>query len=223
MQALEHPLATVREGAVRELKRFLIGSDAGLAKAARTAAEQARDDDSRRVASAAAEILAAVALERAEPVPLPTPTPEPQPVPTPESGEKSSTAPPQIPSIEDSPRTPYTSRKDPLLWVLWIILGVIVLIVIVALVSSKTTTRNDGKVETQPAVSANTPKQPYQAQALLTEAKSWPLIVADSFDSGEASSSIESADINIEDKYGIQAGRISSGVLVFKGENATGC
>jgi len=56
-KALESQLPTVREGAVRELAPFLRGSDSGLAEAARQALEKAREDDSRRVAAAAAEIL----------------------------------------------------------------------------------------------------------------------------------------------------------------------
>jgi uncharacterized caspase-like protein len=44
-QALDSPLAAVREGAVRELARFLRGSHPALAEAARKAAEQAREDD----------------------------------------------------------------------------------------------------------------------------------------------------------------------------------
>lgn len=98
MQALDHPLARVREGAVRELGRFLQGSDAGLAKAARAAAEQASDDDSRRVASAAAEVLAAPFPAGAEPLPLPGPTQEPQHAPASKSDERSPSTPVQIPS-----------------------------------------------------------------------------------------------------------------------------
>jgi hypothetical protein len=99
MQALDHPLATVREGAVRELERFLRGSDAGLAKAARVAVEEACDDDSRRVAKAAAEVLATVVPVPPEPVPLPMPSPETQLASVPKSVEELSTGPIPISSI----------------------------------------------------------------------------------------------------------------------------
>jgi Caspase domain len=56
--ALESPFAAVREGVVRELDRLWRGSDPGLALAARTALESLKEDDSRRVSAAAAEILA---------------------------------------------------------------------------------------------------------------------------------------------------------------------
>jgi hypothetical protein len=80
-------LAPVRETAVRELARFLRGSDAGMAKAARAAAEQARDDDSRRVSTAAAEVLAAAFPVRVEPVPSLKPASKPQPAPAPTNNE----------------------------------------------------------------------------------------------------------------------------------------
>ena len=64
-QAVESPLAHVREGVVRELERLLRGSHAGLAQAARTALEGLKDDDSRRVSAAATETLAAHETQRA--------------------------------------------------------------------------------------------------------------------------------------------------------------
>ena len=58
-QAIESPFASVREGAARELDRLLRGSHAGLAQAAREALKRLADDDSRRVSTAAAGVLAA--------------------------------------------------------------------------------------------------------------------------------------------------------------------
>jgi hypothetical protein len=60
-QALESPLAYVREGAARELGRLLHGSEAGLAAAAHEALKRLIEDDSRRVSTAARESLNAEA------------------------------------------------------------------------------------------------------------------------------------------------------------------
>ncbi|MBM3239487.1 hypothetical protein FJZ31_24605 [Candidatus Poribacteria bacterium] len=60
-QAIENPLAAVREGAVRELDRLLRGSDKGLALAAQESLKGLTEDDSKRVSNAATEILAAYA------------------------------------------------------------------------------------------------------------------------------------------------------------------
>jgi uncharacterized caspase-like protein len=79
--ALDSPLAGVREGAVRELARFLRGNDPDLAETARQAAQQALDDDSRKVSLAAEEVLRAVRPPVSVPVTstgLPFP-PRPQP------------------------------------------------------------------------------------------------------------------------------------------------
>ncbi|HKZ87077.1 MAG TPA: SUMF1/EgtB/PvdO family nonheme iron enzyme [Anaerolineae bacterium] len=56
-QAIESPLASVREGVVRELGQFLRGSHAGLALAAHEALQRLTEDDSRRVADAARRAL----------------------------------------------------------------------------------------------------------------------------------------------------------------------
>jgi hypothetical protein len=220
MQALDHPLATVREGAVRELGRFLRGSDAGLALAARKAAEQATDDDSRRVAIAAAEILAAVAPSRAEPVPLSKPAPEPQPAPAAKIDEERPSLPITIPSAEGSHRVPNAAKKkEAIPWVTWIILGVIVVGVIFALLNSRTPKDEEPAEETPlasaetPAASAETPTQPDPARALLTEAKSWPIVLADNFDSAEASTSFLQTELSGADSAGTYTGLISSGVL----------
>ncbi len=60
-QAIESPLASVREGVVRELGQFLRGSHAGLALAAHEALQRLTEDDSRRVADAARRALTAFA------------------------------------------------------------------------------------------------------------------------------------------------------------------
>ena len=66
-QAIESPFASVREGAVRELDRLLRSSDAALVQVAREALTRLVDDDSRRVSSAAAGVLAAnVDAQRAQ-------------------------------------------------------------------------------------------------------------------------------------------------------------
>ncbi|MFN8595247.1 MAG: caspase family protein [Anaerolineae bacterium] len=58
-QAIESPLASLREGVVRELERMLGGSSRGLALSAREALETLVNDDSRRVSQAAAAALTA--------------------------------------------------------------------------------------------------------------------------------------------------------------------
>jgi hypothetical protein len=143
MQALDHPLAAVREGAVRELERFLRGSDAGLAKAARAAIEQALDDDSRRVAMAAAEVLAAVAPERPEPVPQSKPA-EPQPASSPERNESSLTQPAPPP------------QKNVSRMMIWIPLGVLALFMTVVLLFASYRKVEEPAEET-PLASAGTP------------------------------------------------------------------
>jgi Caspase domain len=72
--AADSPFASIREAVVRELTRLLDGRHAGLALAARHTLERLADDDSRTVATAAAEALGIAPPER------PTPTP-PQPMP----------------------------------------------------------------------------------------------------------------------------------------------
>lgn len=56
-EVIDHPLANVRVGAVRELARLKTGGHAGLALAATIALERLADDDSRTVAAAAAAAL----------------------------------------------------------------------------------------------------------------------------------------------------------------------
>jgi formylglycine-generating enzyme required for sulfatase activity len=58
-QTLEHPLPSVREAVVGDLGQLLRGSNPGLALSALEALKQLAEDDSRRVANAAAALLAA--------------------------------------------------------------------------------------------------------------------------------------------------------------------
>ena len=58
-QAIESPLANVREGAVRELDGLLRSSNAGLVLAAQEALQHLVEDDSRRVSVAASDCLKA--------------------------------------------------------------------------------------------------------------------------------------------------------------------
>jgi hypothetical protein len=61
LQAIENPIPSVREGAVRELERLLHSSHKGVAITARNALKRLSDDDSRRVSAAAVTALAACA------------------------------------------------------------------------------------------------------------------------------------------------------------------
>ncbi|WP_285687517.1 caspase family protein [Actinoplanes sp. NBRC 103695] len=80
-EALDHPLAGVRLGAVQELRGVLRGRHAGRSLAARQALEHLTDDDSRSVASAAAAALHADA-PRPEPAPEVVAAPAPRNVAT---------------------------------------------------------------------------------------------------------------------------------------------
>jgi uncharacterized RDD family membrane protein YckC len=84
-QAMDHPLAAVRAGAVQELGRLLESRHAGLALAGRLALERLTEDDSRAVSAAASAALGAqaqpVSPEPVSPEPVsPEPVP-PEPVP----------------------------------------------------------------------------------------------------------------------------------------------
>jgi hypothetical protein len=59
LQAIDHPLAGIRAGAVQELARLLAGSHAGLVLGARLALERLAEDDSRAVSAAAVAALRA--------------------------------------------------------------------------------------------------------------------------------------------------------------------
>ncbi len=84
-QAVDHPLAAVRAGAVQELARLLQSRHAGLALAARLALERLTEDDSRMVSAAATAALSEqgtpASLEPAPPHAAPSEPPPPQPAP----------------------------------------------------------------------------------------------------------------------------------------------
>jgi uncharacterized RDD family membrane protein YckC len=84
-QAIDHPLAAVRAGAVQELARLLQSRHAGLALAARLTLERLTEDDSRRVSAAATAALAAQPEppppQPLPPQPLPPQPPLPEPLP----------------------------------------------------------------------------------------------------------------------------------------------
>lgn len=84
--ATKSPFANIRAGAAAELAGLLAGPDEGLATAAREALEELEQDDSRRVAVAAAAVLGGPAVEpapqqapesvRSAPAPRPAPVAE---------------------------------------------------------------------------------------------------------------------------------------------------
>jgi serine/threonine protein kinase/uncharacterized caspase-like protein len=76
-QAIESPLANVREGAVRELAPMLRSSNISVALAAREALQHLSADDSRKVSIAAVETLKAA--PSAAPIETPPPPVEPPP------------------------------------------------------------------------------------------------------------------------------------------------
>jgi uncharacterized caspase-like protein len=78
-QALDHPIAGIRVGAVQELARLIHSRHAGLALAARFALQHLADDDSRAVSAAAIEALAARPKQETSPPKPPAHTPEKQP------------------------------------------------------------------------------------------------------------------------------------------------
>jgi hypothetical protein len=100
-QAVQHPIARVRLGAVEELEQLLGGDHAGLALAARATLERLGDDDSQSVSSRVKTILAAHPPGEHGPVPGRTPaphvvtvrpTPAPSVRPTPAPSAKAGTA-----------------------------------------------------------------------------------------------------------------------------------
>jgi Caspase domain len=90
LQAVDHPLAGIRVGAVQELARLLGGSHAGLALGARQALERLAADDSRAVSAAAV-----VALRMGSVADPPVPAAEPE-LPAPEAAA----AGPELPVVE---------------------------------------------------------------------------------------------------------------------------
>lgn len=83
--AIESPLAAVREAVISELARLLRGSDLGLSLAAREVLAALSEDDSRKVSAAAVQVLQAAADsvakagETAEPAQFEVPRVEAQP------------------------------------------------------------------------------------------------------------------------------------------------
>ncbi|HSS52269.1 MAG TPA: caspase family protein, partial [Thermoanaerobaculia bacterium] len=181
-QALNSPSAAVREGAIRELVRFLVGNDPGLAEAARTAAEEAINDDNRRVSLAATQVLSAVIPIRPEPLPPSKPAPKPRPEPAPSQERPPVPAP--IPTVKESPKPPSTSRRENISpkGRIWIALAILSLLVVV-LVISKIPHGDPERVERPPAAPTATPAQQVPLPALLAEAKTWPVVLTESFDS----------------------------------------
>jgi hypothetical protein len=119
-QAIDHPLAGIRAGAVQELVRVLQARHAGLALAARLALEHLTEDDSRAVSAAAAAVLlpGAQPAEAAKPAPVTQrppaapatpehdrPAPQPETVLTQGSPAPPNTAPP-VTATEPAPATP---------------------------------------------------------------------------------------------------------------------
>ncbi len=90
---IDHPLANVRAGAVRELARLKKGGHAGLALAATMALERLADDDSRTVAAAAAALLTTDEDDGAHPVRPPT------------AADETSTLREQPPFVDDPEKT----------------------------------------------------------------------------------------------------------------------
>jgi uncharacterized RDD family membrane protein YckC len=109
-QAIDHPLAAVRAGAVQELVRLLESRHAGLALAGRLALERLIEDDSRAVSAAATAALGTRA-QPAPPQPVP-PQPEP-PQPEPPQPEPPQPEPPEAVAAEPAPPQPTPSEAAP--------------------------------------------------------------------------------------------------------------
>ncbi|MEP7026785.1 MAG: caspase family protein, partial [Actinomycetota bacterium] len=119
VQAIDHPMAGIRAGAVQELARVLHGGHAGLALAARLALDDLTQDDSRQVSAAAAAVLESEvpAPERSAEPGGPAAEPEPD-IPValagpevseraaePEERPAESVAPPAAPVLPEQPAT----------------------------------------------------------------------------------------------------------------------
>jgi hypothetical protein len=103
-QALEHPVASVRLGAIEELDRMLRGKHPGFAFAARQALERLRSDDSQRVASAATATLGTAGASPPAPQPTPPTRPHPGSDPPPRLSSASRAAPARPPSAPAASR-----------------------------------------------------------------------------------------------------------------------
>jgi hypothetical protein len=115
VQAIESPLAGVREGAVSELVALSKTAPPGVLKTAREALERLANDDSRRVMLAAE---AALGRAPAEPPPEVAPKPEPQlpevfPEPPPEVPPEPQREPPPAPPPEPPPESPAEAPSGP--------------------------------------------------------------------------------------------------------------
>jgi uncharacterized caspase-like protein len=209
--ALDHPIAGIREGAVRELARFLLGRDPVLAEAARTAVERAREDDSRRVAAAATEVLAAAAP--------PPPPPEPARPPIAAAAPERSSQPVSSPAIASNPTPPEPATNPTSLEGRWPSLvaapkaetrqwqaprktKVLVVSVAVGILSALLVfllahpRKEEVTEETTPATTSatelTTTGDPISTEmaappaSLLAEGRSWPLVFAGGFDSLES-------------------------------------
>lgn len=113
-QAVDHPLAAVRAGAVQELIRVLSSDHAGLALAARLTLERLVDDDSRTVAAAATAALnPQPSPSRTQQVAvLPDIPPAPAPALAPEPDSTSPDAAPPDPSPAAAPQAAPAHEAD---------------------------------------------------------------------------------------------------------------
>ncbi|MGK5678320.1 caspase, EACC1-associated type [Actinoplanes sp. URMC 104] len=116
---LDHPIGSVRAGAVQELARLAHGRHEGLALAARQALEHLSTDDSRTVAAAATQALSADVPAPPTPTPAltprpaspspspsaPSPAPAPASTPDPEPTLISTGTSPPVPTVSASPAT----------------------------------------------------------------------------------------------------------------------
>jgi hypothetical protein len=210
-QALNSPSAAEREGAIRELVRFLVGNDAGLAEAARTAAEEAINDDNRRVALVASQVLSIVVPALSEPLPSSKPAPERKPAAAIKSVEKRPAPPASSPAARSTPGARPARRKTVPRRASWIALGVLALLGAVASFVSLEVDEIHGppKASAQPL----TPPDPAQVVSLL-EAQTWPLVLGSHFDSADGPDGFfQSGSLDLDDPSGTRAGHISSGVL----------
>jgi hypothetical protein len=199
-QAVQHPIARIRLGAVEELEQLLDGDHAGLALAARTTLERLAADDSQLVSSKVKTVLAGRPVEEPEPPPAvpalvtapepaaaaspaptlaPTPPPTTRPVHTP-AGPAPTQAPPRAaptrparrpaPSQPKPPSRPERRRRSRAALALAAVSTVVVVVLVLALNGL----RNGG---TQVAVG-----QPFSATApwrLQVEGKKCDVTVAD--------------------------------------------
>src|SRR5215472_3779965 len=111
VEAMEHPLASVRLGVAQELAGLAAGGHAGLALGATQALERLAGDDSRRVAAAALAALGGQGGESAGPEPAGAtgtvqPPPQPGPAEAPEAQAPAAAAPPAAVPPAEAPEAP---------------------------------------------------------------------------------------------------------------------